>query len=42
MLAGYVGFIGSSMTVPATVVIMVAVLCIRPAGLFGVRRTVRS
>lgn len=42
MLAGYVGFIGSTMTVPATVVIMVAVLCIRPAGLFGVRRTVRS
>lgn len=42
LVAGYIGVIGTTMTLPATVVVMVAVLCIRPWGLFGVARVTRS
>ncbi|MFN0028736.1 MAG: branched-chain amino acid ABC transporter permease [Acidimicrobiales bacterium] len=42
MVAGYIGFIGTTMTLPATVAVMVAVLCIRPWGLFGVAKVARS
>ncbi len=42
LVAGYIGVIGTTMTLPATVAVMVAVLCIRPWGLFGVARVARS
>jgi branched-chain amino acid transport system permease protein len=35
LLGGYVGFIGSDMTKVAALVIILAVLLLRPRGLFG-------
>jgi branched-chain amino acid transport system permease protein len=41
LLGGYVGFVGSNLTITAMVVLMVALLVLRPAGLFGSRRVSR-
>jgi branched-chain amino acid transport system permease protein len=41
MLGGYVPFIGSQLSLPAALLVMVLILCFRPTGLFGTRRVER-
>ena len=41
LVAGYVGFIGSELRVGSAMVILVAVLLLRPQGLFGTQTVER-
>ncbi|MPY91489.1 MAG: branched-chain amino acid ABC transporter permease [Acidimicrobiia bacterium] len=41
MIGGYVGFVGSELSLPGALAVMVAVLLTRPTGLFGTRRVER-
>lgn len=41
MIGGYVGFIGSELSLPGALAVMVLVLLTRPTGLFGTRRVER-
>jgi branched-chain amino acid transport system permease protein len=41
MVGGYVGFLGSQLSLPGALLLMVAVLVWRPTGLFGTRRVER-
>ena len=41
MIAGYVGFLGSQLSLPGALAVMIAVLLFRPSGLFGTRRVER-
>jgi branched-chain amino acid transport system permease protein len=41
MIGGYVGFIGSELSLPGALAVMVIVLLTRPTGLFGTRRVER-
>lgn len=41
MIAGYIGFMGSELSLPGALLVMVIVLMFRPTGLFGTRRIER-
>ena len=41
MIAGYVGFIGTELSLPGALLVMVVVLLFRPTGLFGTKRIER-
>jgi branched-chain amino acid transport system permease protein len=41
MVAGYVEFLGAQLSLPGALVVMVAVLLVRPSGLFGTQRIER-